>query len=146
MQPHTRPALSPKSPYPCRAEALRSGELLDLEEFELSSPQLPGAAMPWAISEGLLELVEEVPFALKGTADPHQRLLRLVARAGAALERARQGFGIHFVGALMSGFVLDFVAELPCRASDPHYRFVRLHCGPDEDGEIAATLVRLEEF
>jgi hypothetical protein len=145
MNFYPRPIPSPKPARESRSQALFSGELHDLADLDVP---LAGsaAALPWAISERLLQQVEEVPFGAAGTDPARQRLLRLGARAADALERARDHYGSHFGGALGHGFILDFPVELPCRMTDPHYRFVRLHCGPDEDGEIAATLGRVDEL
>jgi hypothetical protein len=140
MQHHTRPEPCPKPAVPSRSAAIEHGDLIEVEP-RLARPWLP---LPAALTEALLDLVEEPPFRRDGTrrdsTSPGARKARLIRAASAALGRAKAHYGPHLPGALMHGFVMDFCAELPRRTTEPRYPFIRLHCGPDENGMVVATL------
>jgi hypothetical protein len=136
MQHHTRPIPHPKPAVPSRDAALEEETLIELDA-RVAGTVLP---MPAALTEALLDLVEQLPFRAPPSAVPATRMAGLLRGAAAALQRAREHYGAHFGGALMHGFIIDFCAELPRRSTEPRYPFVRLHCGPDEHSEIVATL------
>lgn len=146
MNYQTQPVPSPKSPYPSRAEALQSGQLFDLAELGFELPRLPGGAMAWGITGRLLDRAARIPLARLRSTTREARVRDLMGRAERALRRVRELYGEAFAAALLHGFCMDFAAHLPERSADPQYAFVRLHCGPDEDGEIVVTLGEVEEF
>jgi hypothetical protein len=146
MRHNTWPIATPKAPFPSRADALHEEELFDLGEFEAWGERPEALPVDWTISRTLLERVEDVPFALLSRTDAAQRLASLRPRAEAALRRAQEQFGAHFTGALMFGFTVDFAAPLPRCAEDRSWGFIRMHCGPDETGILAITLLDPSEY
>ena len=152
MEIHTRPVPTPKPARPSRHEALESGELVSGEELGLARLRVRlgalgrGLTLRIALSEGLLAAAEEIPFTQLRMTSVERRLADVVSRAQSALERAESGWGERLLGALLYGFALDFPVALRSRAGDPRYRFVRLHCGPDETGALVATLGAPEEL
>ncbi len=142
MHYHTTPVPTPKPATPSREDALASGELIDVVELESPSP-LP---LPGALSDALLERIEQVPFADRARASSETRLTGVLCGAKAAFRRAEDHFGIRFAQALFHGFVIDFSARLPIRSDERAYSFVRMHCGPDETGEVVITLALPHEI
>jgi hypothetical protein len=141
----TRPVATPKAPYSNRTEALATGSLLDLGELRTAaSDRILG--LPCAVSADLWERVREIPFAQLRTTDCERRLAHLIERAERALLRVRRELAEAFGGAAAFGFVLDFSVALPRCARDPRYGFARMHCGPDETGEICVTLAEVGEL
>ena len=136
MSHHTRPIPSSKPAVPCRAWALADGSLVALDE--LAPDRATIGQLPGALGAELLDLVESLP--TRGHDDTADRLARLLRAATRALGRAREHFGPKLVAAAMHGFVMDFCVDLPRRTTEPRYRFVRLHCGPDDRGDLALTL------
>jgi len=142
MQYYTSPEPNPKPAVPAREDALDLGRLIDLDEL-LGRYRLP---LPAALTDSLLDLIEEVPFSEVGSSSEGERLERVVNGAGKALERAEAHYGRHFAAALRHGFVLDFSVPLRARSCEKPYRFVRMHCGPDDLGEVVITLALPVEF
>ena len=132
----TTPRPAPKPPFPSREEALAQGELVEIGDID--GPL--GLLLPCALSQRLLDQTEEIPFAQIGQVTADDRLRRLLHRASRALERACGHYGRDAMGAMLHGFVLDFAVSLPRRAGDPGDRFARMHCGPDEYGDLVLTL------
>ncbi len=145
MQICTRPIPSPKSPFPSRAEALQDGRIVDLQELTACSPRTL-LGLPCALSHAVLQRVEEIPFGLLGSSSVERRLGELVRSADLALRRAREVHGQSLHEGMRLGFAMDFAVRLPRRAAERTVGFVRLHCGPDEDGRTVLTLLEPEEL
>ncbi len=143
----THPVASPKQPFEPRSEALDHDEIVDVSF--LCGPTMtmqPGTPLPVAVSAAVWDAAADIPFRQLRNTTTERRLRAVVSRAVAAFERARTCLGHKFLHAMLSGFAVDFVVSLPCRSGDRSHIFLRLHCGPNEHGEIVVTLALPEEL
>jgi len=136
MQHYTTPVTTPKPAISSREDAIADGQLIDVLELD-GHGQLP---LPSALSSDLLDRVEQIAFSDRSSQTPESRLAEILRGAKAALRRAEDHFAANFPRALLHGFVVDFSARIRSRSDEPRYGFVRMHCGPDETGEVVLTL------
>ena len=144
---YTQPVSSPKQPFSPRGAAFDDDLIVDVSEFsgsEMSCPSSP--PIPVAVTAAVWDAAEEIPFREICDTTLEDRLEAIVKKAGLALSRARASLCGDFENALAGGLAMDFAVGLGRRSGDPEYGFLRVHCGPTEDGELVATIGLPEEL
>jgi len=147
-RPHTRAEPSLKIPFGTRSEALLRGDLIELASLGVEPPACSGLRLElhWAISRELLHRITDAtaPSARASTHSASARLEQLILRAHRALERCVLPHDAELLRSLLHGFRIDLAA--PIATLQQETGFVRMHAGPDGDGEFAVLLLLLEEW